>query len=310
MNYIDLHADTIYAMKKNHFTNLKNCNCQINLDKLIESNCMLQCFAMFIHLGKTSRPLEACLELIDCYYQELDKNKDVVAPVFLYSDFLKNQKNHQLSSLLTIEEGEATLGNISHLRNFYRLGVRMMTLTWNFENSLGYPHSESTMGLKESGKEIIKEMNRLGMIIDVSHLSDQGFYDVLDISTKPVVASHSNARSVCNHSRNLTDDMILKLSKNGGVMGINFYPFFLDKEDGEKTLKYTIKHMLYVKKLAGVDVLALGTDYDGMDEEIELKDASFMQRLFKGMRDAGFTEEEIKKIAYQNFLRVLEANLV
>lgn len=309
MNYIDLHADTIYAMIKNNFNNLKNCQCQINLEKLHQGKCMLQSFAMFIHLNRTSKPLETCLDMIDRYYQELDKNKEMIAPVFSFTDILKNYNNHKISSLLTIEEGEATLGKTANLRILYRLGVRMMTLTWNYENSLGYPQASKDKGLKPQGKEIIKEMNRLGMIIDVSHLSDQGFYDVLSMSNKPIVASHSNARAVCNHLRNLTDDMIIALAKNGGVMGINFYPPFLDSQEGQSTIEYAIKHMLYVKALVGVDVLAIGTDYDGMDLTLGLKDCSYMQQLFDNMSTAGFTEEEIKKIAYKNFLRVLKANL-
>lgn len=319
MNYIDLHCDTISSIHSNDYNiSLRNCDCQINLEKLKKSHCLLQCFAMFIHLKKVANPFIACMAMIDRYYQELKENEDLIAPVFCFDDIERNIANNRISSLLTIEEGAATLGSLEQLRNFYRLGVRMICLSWNFENGISYPNvyfgkcnlePNIKFGLTEKGKKIVQEMNRLGMVIDVSHLSDKGFYEVLSLSTKPIVASHSNARSVCPNLRNLTDDMIIKLAANGGVMGINFYEFFLDATSGKETIKWAIKHMIHVKNLIGVDVLAIGTDFDGIDKDIEIKDASFIPNLWIEMRKAGFTEEEIKKIAYQNFLRVLKANL-
>ncbi|MDE5868018.1 MAG: dipeptidase [Anaeroplasmataceae bacterium] len=319
MNYIDLHCDTISIIYSNdNNLSLRNCDCQINLEKLKKGHCLLQCFAMFIHLKKVANPFITCMAMIDRYYQELKENEDLIAPVFCFNDIEKNTLNNKISSLLTIEEGAATLGSLEQLRNFYRLGVRMICLSWNFENGISYPNvyygknnlePNTSLGLTVVGRKIVKEMNRLGIIIDVSHLSDKGFYEVLSLTTKPIVASHSNARSICPHLRNLTDDMIIKLAANGGVMGINFYEFFLDETSGKETIKWAIKHMIHVKNLVGVDVLAIGTDFDGIDKDIEIKDAAFIPNLWVEMRKAGFTEEEIKKIAYQNFLRVLKANL-
>ena len=324
MNYIDLHCDTIMAIMNHEDQSLKDAPTQINLDKLKKGQALLQCFAMFVHLKKVNDPLEYGLKMIDRYYIEIEKNKELIAPVFEYSDIEKNEKDHKISSLLTIEEGAITKGNVSILRNLYRLGVRMICLNWNFANGIGHPNfiltegrkpdfytPNTTDGLTEDGFKIIKEMNRLGIIIDVSHLSDKGFYDCIQTSTRPIVASHSNARAICPNVRNLTDDMILKLHENGGVMGINFCADFLNEEEalGKNTIQWAIKHMIHVKNLVGVDVLSIGSDYDGIDPNIELKDASLMQNLFTEMRKANFTEEEIEKIAFKNFLRVLKANL-
>lgn len=322
MNYIDLHCDTILALVDHKELKLKDAPLQINIDKLEEGNSLLQCFAMFIHLKTTSEPFKKCIEMIDRYYQELALNEDKIAPVFQYSDIEKNCSSGKISSLLTIEEGGVTEGNLSYLRILHRLGVRMICLNWNFVNGVGHPnftlsehpdfHSFNvTEGLTPYGLSMIEEMNRLGIIIDVSHLSDKGFYDCIQHSKKPIVASHSNARGVCYHSRNLSDEMILLLAKNGGVMGMNFCAAFLDEdeEEGKKTIACVIRHMQYIKDLAGVDVIAIGTDFDGIDPNIELKDASMMPQLFAAMRQNGFTEEEIEKIAYKNFLRVLKRNL-
>ena len=149
-------------------------------------------------------------------------------------------------------------------------------------------------------------MERLGIIIDASHLSDAGFYDVLNNTTKPFVASHSNARHLCKAARNMSDDMILKLAKRGGVMGINFYGNFLVDGDGhcKSCIEDMVKHILYIKDLAGIDCIGLGSDFDGINSELEMKDASYYQLLYEALVKAGLSEEEIEKIFYKNVLRV------
>ncbi|MDE6655883.1 MAG: dipeptidase [Anaeroplasmataceae bacterium] len=322
MNYIDLHCDTISELMHKEELHLLDAPLQINLNHLKEGNCLLQCFAMFVYLKKTPEPFKYCIQMIDRYYEEINRFKDKIAPVFCYSDLAKNQAEGKISSLLTIEEGGVTESNLAYLRTFYKLGVRMVCLNWNFENGVGHPNftlcehpdfktPNTKEGLTEYGIEMVKEMNRLGMIVDVSHLSDKGFYDCLKYSSKPIVASHSNARGVCNHVRNLTDDMILKLKENGGVMGMNFCAAFLNENEeiGKDTIPCLIEHMKYIKNLAGIDVIALGSDFDGIDPNITMRNASLMPKLFEKMRNQGFTEEEIEKVAYKNFLRVMAANL-
>ncbi|MDE6241459.1 MAG: dipeptidase [Anaeroplasmataceae bacterium] len=322
MNYIDLHCDTISELMGKEDVHLLDAPLQINLKHLKEGNCLLQCFAMFVYLKKTPNPFQYCIEMIDRYYEEIEKYEEYIAPVLKFSDVAKNQKEGKISSLLTIEEGGVTESNLAYLRTFHKLGVRMICLNWNFENGVGHPNFKLTEhpdfknpnteeGLTEYGIKMVKEMNRLGMIVDVSHLSDKGFYDCLKYSSKPIIASHSNARGVCNHVRNLTDDMILKLKENGGVMGMNFCAAFLNENEeiGKDTISCVIEHMKYIKNLAGVDVIALGSDFDGINPNIKLENASFMPKLFEEMHNQGFTKEEIEKIAYKNFLRVLAANI-
>ena len=322
MKYIDLHCDTISELMKDKNMHLLDAPLQINLKHLKEGNCLLQCFAMFVYLKNTPKPFQYCIEMIDRYYEELHQYSDWIAPVLSYEDIERNQREGKISSLLTIEEGGVTEGNLAFLRTFYKLGVRMICLNWNFINGVGHPnftlsehpdfkHPNCTDGLTPYGIEMVKEMNRLGMIVDVSHLSDKGFYDCIKYSTKPIVASHSNARSICPNVRNLTDDMIIRLAENGGVMGMNFCADFLNDtpKAGEDTIPNVIRHMLHIKNLVGVDVIALGSDFDGIDPNIALKTAALMPKLFEAMKENHFTEEEIEKIAYKNFLRVLKENL-
>ena len=173
---------------------------------------MLQVFAAYTDI-KEGDSLVNALRTIDLFHNEVEANKDDIGIVLTYNDILKNIEQNKMSALLSIEEGACCKGNIQLLRNFYRLGVRMMTLTWNYENELGFPNEiiddklVLDRGLKKSGFEFIEEMENLGIIIDVSHLSDAGFYDILNNTKKPFVASHSNARSICGHRRNMTDDM-------------------------------------------------------------------------------------------------------
>ena len=178
-----------------------------------------------------------------------------------YDDILKNSDNKKISAFLTIEEGEAIEGSIEKLEHFYKRGVRMMTLTWNFENSIGFGNKriikngefagyvpDTENGLKPFGFEVVEKMEELGMIVDVSHMSDAGIYDIIDMSKRPFVASHSNAREVCNHARNLTDDMIKKMADKGCISGLNFYPEFLSTDFSKRERKAYIKDAVEMLK--------------------------------------------------------------
>lgn len=329
MRIIDMHCDTIMALM-NTENNIYESPNMIDLKKLKQGNYLLQCFAMFVpYVSKDDKPyspFEVCNKMIDRYYQEINQYPDIIAPAFNYQDIENNIKNNKMTALLTIEEGGVCLGNIEFLRNFYRLGVRMMTLTWNFKNEIASPNIDYfkkdrnskekpkfepniTDGLTDFGKEVVKEMNRLGMVIDCSHLGDKGFYDVISLSSKPIVCSHSCARSVCNHVRNMTDDMLLKLKENRGVVGINYCHAFVKEDESISTAKDLVKHINHIRDLIGIDYIGLGSDFDGIsNENIEIKDASMMGLLIDELRLQGYSEEDIDKICYKNVLRVLKEN--
>lgn len=309
MRIIDLHCDTILkiGMAKEP-KELRRNDLNIDIEKLRKADSLAQFFAMFIDLKGEFDPMEKCLEMIDRLYVEIDKNRENIALARNYAELMDNNKNGKLSAFITIEEGGAIKGRLENLRNFYRLGVRLITLTWNYPNEIGYPNcmpEHMNTGLTPLGEEVVHKMNRLGMLIDVSHLSDGGFYDVARLSKAPFTASHSNARKICPHTRNLTDDMIRVLSSKGGVMGINFEREFL----GDKpisTVEDMIKHIKHIKNVGGIDVISIGSDYDGINQELEIENIGQMNKLISGLQNNGFTDDEIEKILYRNALRVIK----
>ena len=312
MKIIDFHCDTILGLiKSKEDICLRSNNLSVDIEKLKKGNYMAQFFAMFVDLKEAATvadPLEVCLDMIDRFYLEIDKNKDDISLARNYDEMIKNQNEGKISAFLTIEEGGVLKGKIQNLRNFYRLGVRLITLTWNFPNEIGYPNCEKEYvdkGLTPFGLEIISEMNALGMIIDVSHLSDGGFYDVARLSQKPFVASHSNARTIKGHSRNLTDEMIKVLADKGGVTGINFARDFLGDSEISKVCDM-VEHIKHLRNMGGIDVISMGTDFDGISPELEIKNAGEMDKLIFALKASGFTDDEIDKILYKNAMRIIK----
>lgn len=326
MKVIDMHCDTIgelFALRQQgNARTLRENHFHIDLKRMKGSGYMLQNFALFVQLKKVDDPWERVCRMHELYEKELEQNSDLIAPVYRFGDIAANERAGRMSALLTVEEGAVCKGEIEKLRELYRFGVRMMTLTWNYPNELGHPnfsrgqsHYEpnTAQGLTERGREFVAEMEALGMIPDVSHLSDAGFYDVLEVTKKPFVASHSNARAVCPWVRNMTDDMIRKLSERGGVMGLNFCADFLEEvPEGQKnpgTVAAVVRHAKHIADVGGINVLGLGSDFDGIDTHEELPGAQSMERLWDALKQGGFTEEELDRIFWKNVLRVYEETM-
>ena len=315
MKYIDMHCDTITALYKSNGDLLHN-DLHNDLKKMKDGECMLQNFAIFTDIS--SEDSSFTKNSIEYYYKQLDKNKDLIRPVYTYEDILNNDRNGLISSMLTLEEGSVIDGDLSNLDWYYKQGVRMITLTWNYPNGIGHPnfiYDDSEYrdrlhqinekdGLTDFGIEYVRRMSELGIIVDVSHLSDKGFYDVLEYTDRPFVASHSNARSLCNVGRNLSDDMIRRLSDRGGVTGLNFCSAFI-KDDNERytSIEGMVEHIRYIVNVGGIDGIGLGSDFDGIHNKLEIKNASGLPRLYEALRKY-FSEEDIEKIFYKNVLRV------
>lgn len=311
MKFIDLHCDTIskmmadtnkYELKKNDF--------HVDLEKLKKGDCLAQTFALYVDISEIKNPYEYCMKMADKFHEEMSKNIDLIKFASNYDQIMQNQNDGLMTALLSIEEGAVLEGNIDNLQRFYDRGVRMITLSWNHENELSFPHNKEEFrekGLKDFGIEVVHKMNDLGMIIDVSHISDKGFYDVAKLSNKPFIATHSNARQITGHSRNLTDDMLKIIADKGGVTGINFFHSFLSNTLGiESKIEYMVEHIKHIYNVAGIDAIAIGSDFDGIESDVDIKDASEMGKLYTPLKKAGFTEEEIEKIYYKNALRVIK----
>lgn len=321
MKVIDMHCDTIgrlYWSREKEEALLGN-SFHVDLKKMVQGDYLLQNFAVFIPLEYIENPFETAMDMIDLYDQEIQKNRDLIAPVYSFQDIVDNQANGKMSALLTMEEGEAVKGKLSYLRDFYRLGVRMIALTWNYENQIGSPNVRrengifreelrTEKGLTPFGIEMIQEMERLGMIVDVSHLSDGGFWDVVKYTSQPFVASHSNMAALHNVCRNLTDDMVRALGERGGVCGLNYCHDFLtaraDEKSADEMLEIMAEHVRHMADVGGVEVCGIGGDLDGIDGNIAILNASHVQKLAGALEKKGFHESELEKIFYKNVLRV------
>ena len=291
----------------------------INLDKLQKGGCLAQCFALFIpthdacrfYFGENRESWELYHALLKCYKENLMACADAIRPALTAEDIRNNSESGFISSILTVEDIEEIDGQMERLDELYRDGVRMIALTWNYENCVGFPnsadHEEHTRkGLKLFGFQVLERMNELGMIVDVSHLSEAGFYDVAQHSKKPFAASHSCCRALKEHPRNLTDDQLCTLGDSGGVVGINFSDVFLGSKDGFTAIEDIVRHLAYAKNKAGIESVALGADMDGIESTLELSDYSGYPHLLEAM-EKQFTADEIDKICSGNFLRVFSA---
>jgi membrane dipeptidase len=225
---------------------------------------------------------------------------------------VENDRKQKISAYLTIEDGRSVNGSFDKIKEYYDLGVRLITLTWNSPNCFGYPNSfdKNIMekGLTSFGKEAVSFMNEIGILVDVSHLSDGGFYDVCEVSKKPFVASHSNCRELSPHPRNLTDDMIRLLASKGGVIGVNIVPDFLssDIRCRESFIDDVVRHVVHMINKGGIECVGIGTDFDGTGGNIELNEPAKVQILFDRLKKMGVSDDALEKIAYRNAARVIK----
>lgn len=296
------------------------------------------------------------LALIDSVYQQAAKHPDQMMMAFSPSDIERAHREHKLAALLGIEGGHSIENDIRLLRDYYRLGVRYMTLTWSNTNEWADSSGDITdtsvehhNGLTEFGKDVVYEMNRLGMMIDVSHVSDKTFYDTLLTTRAPVIASHSSSRALTNHPRNMTDDMLRAVARNGGVVMVNYYSAFVDEDwrkayddqakdrnaatdaaerqykDADPVTRYRetdkvgkewaakiprppfkdiIDHIDHVAKVAGIDHVGLGSDFDGTPSmPAGLDSAADLPKITEGLLQRGYTVDQIRKILGLNLMR-------
>lgn len=247
------------------------------------------------------------LQLLDAGLRFIKENKSTVFLIENSKDINKLGNPDTLGVILSVEGGEILGESLFMLDIIYKLGVRSLGLTWNERNAIGdgVGETSSTSGLSDFGKKVISRMNLLGMLIDVSHLNETGFWDVLKVSTKPIVASHSCAHALCSHPRNLSDKQIRALANNKGVVGINFCPDFLNS-NGQASIDDVVRHICHIVDIAGVDTIGFGSDFDGIPyTPLGLENAEMYTHLLEKLEEYGFNQLEISKICHGNFVRVL-----
>lgn len=288
------------------------------------------------------------MDMIDQVYRAAEKYPNDIMMSYSVADIRRAKKEGKLAALMGIEGGHAIEDSLAALRDFYRLGIRYMTLTHNNSNDWADAAMDAPKhnGLTPFGKSVVREMNRLGMLVDVSHVSDKTMSDVLDVSTAPVIASHSSARAISNQPRNIPDDLLRRIAKNGGVVQVNFYPTFLDQKfaDAEKARSEKLKpqldelekrykndpakleleenklydsipiprpsfttivdHIDHIVKIAGIDHVGIGSDFDGVPVLPEgMDDIAQLPKITYELLRRGYSETDIKKILGENLLR-------
>ena len=307
----DGHCDTILeVMNQKRSLEKKSTNGHLDIPRMKEGGVDVQIFAIFIEdIYKPDRSLKRTLQLIDCFYKEIEKNQIDISLVTNYNQIEEVNRAGKIAAILSIEGGEALEGDLGVLRVLYKIGVRLLTLTWNQRNQIadGIWESRTGSGLTEFGIKVIDEMNDLGMLIDVSHLLENGFWDVVKRSKTPIVASHSDCYALCPHLRNLKDEQIKALVDKGGVIGITFVPNFLTQEKRKTIVKDVVTHIDYLVEKAGIDCVGLGSDFDGTDDlPLGLEGVDKIPNITKELLDRGYKEREIEKILGGNFLRVFK----
>lgn len=294
MRVADAHCDTIQKYSGNQFYTE---NAHWNIEKFSKVNGILQYFAICVLPPDHG---DAALRTTFNTMGRFWKSKpEIINPLLSKSDFNEDKIN----VVLSIEGATPIIDDINNLYAFWKLGLRAMTLTWNHRNFVGDGNDDSNYGLTNFGKDVVRLMEELGMIIDVSHLNDAGFEDVVKTAAGPFAATHSNAFSVHGHPRNLKDHQIEEIISRGGFIGLNFYsPFITNNENKDKIIDAFLKHTEYFLNIGAEDVLGFGADFDGIDHT-PFKDAASYSQLEELFRNRlGLPEELIEKIMYKNLV--------
>ncbi len=301
---IDTHCDTASELLDKNETLEKN-TCMINLSEMEGFNFYIQFFAAYVS-EKYKNPMLRAVEILDKAKEEIKNNN--INLILTYGDLKNTIKTNSKGAVLSIENGRALCASLASLRFFYDYGVRAMTLSWNDDNELtDGADTLKNSGLTQFGKSVVQEMNKLGMMIDISHISEKGFYDVLKTTCAPVMASHSNCYSICNHRRNLKDEQIKALIKNDGMMCINLYPPFLEENLNDATVDSVIKHIDYALSLGAENNLGLGSDFDGIDKTPKnIHSLKHYEKIFEKMQKLGYNIELVNKITYGNVVSFIQ----
>ena len=304
---IDLHCDTIMQLLDHPDSgDLYRNTWKIDIEKLQKAHSKVQDFALFINLGKTNDPYDRYEEMRNLCTTQIHLYGEHIQHVLSYQDVESVYESGKIGALMSIEEGGVLGGDLDKLKQAYQDGVRLITLTWNYPNNLGEPHcGEQHKKLTPKGIEFVEAMQDLGIVVDCSHLNDAGTEQLGDILDVPFVASHSNAREVTAHTRNLPDNLIKLIANKGGVIGLNFAQSFLGTSPVSR-IEDIVKHGLYLINKGGEDVVALGTDFDGIKPNTEIKDASEMYRLYDAFKEAGLSVEQCEKLFWKNADRLLK----
>lgn len=319
---VDSHCDS--ALKYFKAEGINSQSNQFKVNSALKYDKYIQVFAAYIEPNYiTSGPFDLSLKLINSVKQKMNIYNDRMFGVvnkYELEKYLRLEEK-KLGVMFSIEDAICLEGKIENLEKLYNEGVRIIGLTWNISNDVAgganFDGEESSKeakkysdGLSDFGKRVIERMNELGIIVDVSHLSQKSFYDVVQQTYKPVIASHSNSMSVCNNKRNLTDEQIGIISKMGGMIGLNFYRPFVSENEAQANVEKLVQHIKHIEKIGGIDCIGIGADFDGMSRAvIGLEDNSKFDNLINELKKNKYSDDKIEKILGLNYIEFFRRNL-
>ena len=308
----DCHCDTIALFgKENYEFGRRNTAGHIDLPRLRQGGIDLQFFAVCVAPAKEQNHLQSALEQIGRYHRCLEENSGHLKSLESAEDLETAERDGKIAALLALEGAEPLQGSPELTDIFYRLGLRALSLTWNHRNLYadGVGEGAAGGGLTRAGRRLVQELSRKGIILDLSHLAERCFFEALELSRKPPLASHANARRLCDHPRNLTDEQLKALASRGGVIGLSIYPRFITGGTGAG-LEQLLDHFVHIAGLIGVEHLAFGSDFDGIDCTLdEIGSAADYGALPEALCRRGFHPQEVELMAWGNVRRIVRANL-
>ena len=328
---VDTHNDITSAITDEGFdlgardTSGKN---QTDIPRMKEGGLDAEFFAIYVaaKYAKEGGSARRAMEMIDGVYEQVRRHPESMEMAFTVADIRRIHQSGKVAALMGIEGGHAIEDSLAALRLFYRLGVRYMTLTHTNSNNwadssggVGNPATKQHGGLSEFGGAVVREMNRLGMMVDISHVADETFWDCIEVSQAPLIASHSSARALTNVPRNLNDEMLRALAKKGGVVMINFFNGFINTDYAKPgqpapskaaetaTLEMLMQHFEHCIKIAGIDHVGIGSDFDGVDGKLPpgMEDVSKLPTITYELLKRGHSENDVRKVLGENLLRVM-----
>jgi membrane dipeptidase len=311
---VDLHTDALYEhIRGRKDITQRSDKGHLDFPRMKEGGLNGQVFAVWVSPTevKPGEYADFALKGADTFDEVCRRSAESVAPARTPDEFRQAVSSGRIAAVLAVEGGHALEGKLQNLDRFFERGVRALTVTWSNSNELGDSSGDESKphnGLSTLGRQAVRRMNELGMVVDVSHSADKTVFDILDASTAPVIASHSGIRARRDFNRNLTDEQVRAVAANGGVIGVVFLPYFLRDPEEQATIEDVLNCIDHICQLVGPAHAGLGSDFDGFGGALPgLEDATKMGAIGAGLRKRGFVEGDIARITGLNFLRVWDA---
>lgn len=303
---IDGHCDAVYKAYRHGFSLKQAINMHVDLERLAYLRPHIQFFALYSDKRECDSHFSEVFKLIDFFYREILAYSDIITLVKDIKSFNKSLAGDKIGAILSLEGAYLMQNNLHRLDLLYSLGVRCISLTWNNGNSLcGGIGDTFNSGLSREGKKAVLKMNQLGILIDLSHISKKGFWDIIDITDKPVVATHSNCTSLCSHPRNLDDRQLKAIASLNGVVGINYVPIFLG--DHRNSISGIVDHIEHAIQIAGINCVGLGSDFDGTEDlPAGIGGIEHIEGILDELLKRNYSLNDIRKILGANFARVID----